>query len=315
MSADGDQDSLMLVDPEDVIRVPGPWQHRDIPANGARFHVAEMGSGPLVLMLHGFPTFWWTWRHIMPTLAAGGYRAAAMDLRGYAGSDHPPRGYDPFTLSADVAGVIRSLGARDAVVVGQGWGGFLAWTTAVLQPEVVRALVPVSMPHPRRLREALLRDRAQRRASDYVLGYQVPTSPERDLLEDNAEQIERILRSWSGNPDWPDRRTAAVYRAAMRLLNTAHCSLEYHRWALRSLPRPDGIRFAQRMRSPVTQPTLQIHGALDPALLLSSTLGSEQYVTGPYELAVIPEAGHFPQEEEPEQVAKNLLGLLCRLDR
>ncbi len=180
---------MTLLDPEEVVRVEGPWTHRDVPANGSRFHVAEMGEGPLVLLLHGFPTFWWTWRHALPVLAAAGYRAAAMDLRGYAGSDHPPRGYDPTTLSADVSGVIRSLGSRDAVVVGHGWGGFLAWTTAVTHPEAVRAIAPVSMPHPRRLRAALLGDAAQRRASAYAFGYQVPASPERDLLEDGAAEV------------------------------------------------------------------------------------------------------------------------------
>ena len=94
-----------------------------VAANGARFHVALVGDGPLVLFLHGFPEFWWAWRHQLPAVAAAGYCAAAMDLRGYGASDKPPRGYDLSTLAADVAGVIRSLGARDAVVVGHGWGG------------------------------------------------------------------------------------------------------------------------------------------------------------------------------------------------
>ena len=94
------------------VRVDGPWEHRFVSANGARFHVAEAGDGPLVLLLHGFPQFWWAWRHQMPALADAGYRVAAMDLRGYGACDKPPRGYDPLTLAADVAGVIRSLGER-----------------------------------------------------------------------------------------------------------------------------------------------------------------------------------------------------------
>ena len=94
--------SLALVD--------GPWEHRFVAANGARFHVAEQGQGPLVLLLHGFPQFWWAWRHQMGALAEAGYRACAMDLRGYGASDKPPRGYDTRTSSADVASVIRSLG-------------------------------------------------------------------------------------------------------------------------------------------------------------------------------------------------------------
>ena len=94
-----------------------------VAANGARFHVAVAGDGPLVLLLHGFPQFWWTWRHQLPALADAGYRVAAMDLRGVRRQRQPPRGYDPRTLAEDASGVIRSLGDRDAVVVGQGLGG------------------------------------------------------------------------------------------------------------------------------------------------------------------------------------------------
>ena len=295
---------MTLLDPEAVVRVEGPWTHRDVPANGSRFHVAEMGQGPLVLLLHGFPTFWWTWRHALPALAGAGYHAAAMDLRGYAGSDHPPRGYDPFTLSADVSGVIRSLGARDAVVVGHGWGGFLAWTAAVTHPEAIRAIAPVSMPHPRRLRAALLGDAGQRHASAYAFGYQMPASPERDLLENGASEVGDLLRAWSATPTWPDDHTEATYRAAMLLLNTAHCALEYHRWALRSVPRPDGIRYAKRMKAPITAPVLHVQGAADPTVLPSSAQGSGAYVTGPYEYAEIATAGHFPHEERPRGVQR-----------
>ena len=304
---------MTLLDPEEVVRVEGPWTHRDVAANGSRFHVAEMGSGPLVLLLHGFPTFWWTWRHALPVLAAAGFRAAAMDLRGYAGSDHPPRGYDPFTLSADVSGVIRSLGARDAVIVGHGWGGFLAWTAAVTHPEAVRAIAPISMPHPRRLRASISRDPAQRRASSYVFGFQVPASPERDLLEDGAAEVGDILREWSATPSWPDDHTVATYRAGMLLLNTAHCALEYHRWALRSIPRPDGIRYANRMKTPIQAPVLHLQGGSDPTVLPSSAQGSEQYVAGPYQYTEFPGVGHFPHEESPEDVHAALLAWLARL--
>lgn len=301
---------MTLLDPEEVVRAAGPWTHRDVAANGARFHVAEMGSGPLVLLLHGFPTFWWTWRRALPVLAGAGFRAAAMDLRGYAGSDHPPRGYDGFTLSADVTGVIRSLGERSAYVVGHGWGGFLAWTTAALHPEAIRGIVPVSMPHPRRLRHALLSDARQRRASTHVYAYQVPATPERDLLEDGAAEVGRLLRAWSATPGWPDDTTVATYRAGMLLLNTVHCALEYHRWALRSVPRPDGIRFARQMKAPIWAPVLHVQGEADPVVLPSSSQGSQDYVRGAYTWAGIRDSGHFPHEEHPEQFHAALLGWL-----
>lgn len=293
-----------------VARVEGPWQHQMVAANGARFHVAVAGEGPLVLLLHGFPQFWWAWRHQLPALAAAGYRAAAMDLRGFGASDKPPRGYDPRTLAEDASGVIRSLGERDAVVVGQGLGGLVAWTLAVVHPRQVRRLVAVSMPHPRRLRRAHLTDPHQVRASAHVLAYQRPVTPERALVADDAAQVGELLARWSA-PGFPDSGTAARYRQAARIPGVAHCALESYRWAVRSLPRPDGLRYARRMASPVTLPTLQVHGALDRCILPSSAAGSQRYVEATYRLAMVPGAGHFVPEEAPEAFTALLLEWLA----
>jgi pimeloyl-ACP methyl ester carboxylesterase len=103
---------------ESSIYLDGPWSHRSVSANGTRFHIAEHGEGPLVLLLHGFPEFWWTWRRQLRTLSEAGYRAVAVDLRGYGGSDKPPRGYDLVTAASDAAGLVRALGEANAVVVG-----------------------------------------------------------------------------------------------------------------------------------------------------------------------------------------------------
>jgi pimeloyl-ACP methyl ester carboxylesterase len=186
--------------PEEAIWAEGPWTHRDLAANGARFHTVQAGSGPLVLLLHGFPTYWWTWRQLIPTLAESDFQVVAMDMRGYGGSDHTPHGYDPFGLAADVVGVIRSLGHSKATIVGHGWGAIVAWTAAVTRPDAVRAIVPVSMPHPIRLRQATLHDPAQRKLSRYSLGFQWPFTPERALLKENAKQVDELLRLWSGTP-------------------------------------------------------------------------------------------------------------------
>lgn len=279
---------------------PGPWSFRTIAANGARFGLAELGEGRPVLLLHGFPTFWWTWRHQMVTLAEAGYRAVAMDLRGYGSSDKTPRGYDPTTLSGDVAGVIRSLGFGEAVVVGHGWGGLLAWTSAVLQPKVVERLVVVSAPHPRRLRAGVAADRRQLAASRHVLDFQRPWAPEKRLVRDDGAHVEELLRAWGATPGWPDAATAARYRAAMRVEHVAHCSLEYYRWMVRSLVRPDGQRYARRMLAPIQCPVLQVHGGADPAMLPSTAAGSGHFVTGQYSWCLLPDVGHFPHEEAPE---------------
>ncbi|MGQ0468213.1 MAG: alpha/beta fold hydrolase [Sporichthyaceae bacterium] len=286
----------------DLVYAEGPWTHRQVAANGARFHVVEAGEGPLVLLLHGFPTFWWTWRHQLPALAADGYRAVAMDLRGYGGSDKTPRGYDPFTLAGDVAGVIRSLGQAEAIVVGHGWGGLLGWTVAVLEPKVVASLVVLSAAHPRRMRAAVASDGRQLAASKYVLGYQRPWVPERLLTENDGAAVERLLRTWSPGGDWPDPDTAQRYRRAIQIDKVAYCALEYHRWAIRSLVRPDGARFARTMRAPIARPVLHLHGSRDAAILPSTAAGSGQYVAGPYTWSLVPGAGHFPQEEQPDTV-------------
>ncbi len=301
--------------PEGAVAVPGPWTHRDVAANGARFHVVTAGDGPLVVLLHGYPMYWWTWRSFIPVLARAGYRVAAVDLRGYGGSDHPPRGYDPFTLSKDIAAIIRSLGDPSATVIGHGIGGQLGWTTAALAPESVNRLVAISAPHPVRMREAILGDRAQLAAMSYVLGYQIPIFPERKLTKNNAEQIDAFLRQWSADPAWPHEEVSAHFRAAFQVGATAHCSLEYFRWAFRSIPRADGRRYKSDMlANPVTTPVLHLHGAADRMVLPRSAEGSQKYAIGPYAWRTLPQVGHFPHEESPGATHKLILDWLASPD-
>ncbi len=296
------------------VEVEGPWTHRTVAANGARFHLAESGDGPLVLLLHGFPEFWWAWRHQLPVLAAAGYRVAAMDLRGYAGSDKPPRGYDPFTLSADVAGVVRSLGEPQAVLVGHGWGGFVAWAAAVLQQRTTSAIGVLSMPHPLRLRHALLTDPHQALAAGHLLRFQQPVLPERRLVANEGALVERLMHGWAApSSGFPDREASARYRRVMAIWPAPHCALEYHRWAVRSIPRADGRRFARRMREPIRVPVLQMHGEMDGAVLPSSAAGSGELVEAPYDWRLLPDVGHFPHEEAPELVSEALLGWLGKV--
>ncbi|HEX5291326.1 MAG TPA: alpha/beta hydrolase [Streptosporangiaceae bacterium] len=293
------------------IYLDGPWSHRAVSANGTRFHVAESGDGPLVLLLHGFPEFWWTWRGQLSSLSAAGYRVAAPDMRGYGGSDKPPRGYDLITAASDAAGLIRSLGEANAVVVGHDWGGLIAWTMSAYFPKVVRRQAIVSVPHPLRLRAAVLSDPlGQGRSSGYALGFQLPLLPERQLLRDGAQRVGRMLNAWSG-PDWPDARTELRYRNAMRIPHVAHSALEYHRWFLRSRLRPDGVRYARAMRRPIQAPTLHLHGALDGCVLPSAARGSGRYVEAPYRWRLLDGVGHFPHEESPGRFDSELLSWLA----
>lgn len=285
---------------ESAVLIEGPWTHRTVSAGGTRFHVAEAGTGPLVLLLHGFPQFWWAWEAQLRALAEAGYRAVAVDLRGYGASDKTPRGYDLFTAASDMAGLVRALGEADAAVVGHGIGGLAAWTMSVCHPRSVRRLAVLSAPHPLRTRGAAL-DYRQAWAGRHMLGFQVPLVPERSLVADGAELVGRLLRRWSG-PGWPDAEVERRFRDAFRIPVVAHCSLEYHRWLFRSRFRPDGYRYLRRMRTPVTVPTLSVHGALDPLVLPATARGSGRYVAGPYRWRLVAGAGHFPHQERPAQV-------------
>ncbi|MBV2366797.1 alpha/beta fold hydrolase [Streptomonospora nanhaiensis] len=294
---------------ESAVLIDGPWTHRTVSAAGTRFHIAECGEGPLVLLLHGFPQFWWAWHEQMTALAGAGYRVVALDQRGYGASDKPPRGYDLITLASDAAGLIRALGEADAAVVGHAGGGLLAWTMAVYFPQTVRRLAVLSMPHPRRLREAVLTG-GQGWAGRHVAGFQVPVVPERRLVADDARHVADMLRAWS-RPGWPDPQTERHLRDAMRIPGVAHCSLEFHRWLVRSQFRPDGHRYMRRMRRPITVPTLHLHGALDPVLLPATARGSGRYVDAPYRWRLIEGAGHFPHQERPRRVNDVLTGWLA----
>jgi pimeloyl-ACP methyl ester carboxylesterase len=319
-SAEGNRAPMTTsVDAADTL-IDGPWRHRFIAANGARFHVAEAGTGvgPLVMLLHGFPQFWWAWRHQLPALAAAGYRAVALDLRGYGASDKPPRGYDTITLAADVAGVIRALGETGAVIVGHDWGGWLAWSMPGLAPRETRAVAALSMAHPLTLRTALARDTAQRRAWRPVLEFQVPMRPERQLIRE--DRAARLIQQWSaprppGSPPelFPDPEALEVYRRAMRVPFVAHSSMEYYRWAMRSMPRRDGRRFAAAVQDRITVPVLQMHGELDEFVLPATAVASHHRAGTALTYQLIPGAGHFLPEEAPEQVTQALLSWLAAL--
>lgn len=284
------------------IQVPGPWRHSGVSANGIRLHTVESGQGPLVVLLHGFPEFWWTWRHQLTGLADAGFRAVAIDLRGYGESDKPPRGYDLWTLAGDAAGLIRALGERRAMVVGHGWGGLIGWTLAALHPRLVSSLVVLGAPHPRALRRAMWADpRGQGRAGGHAFGFQVPLLPERSLRADSAARVERIMHDWSG-PAWAATTDFAEAvrrnRTAMLVPGVPHSALEYYRWALRSQLRADGRRFASELSRTIEAPVLQVHGALDPCVLEPTARRSHAWASR-YSYRVLDGCGHFPHQEEP----------------
>jgi pimeloyl-ACP methyl ester carboxylesterase len=296
---------------QSAILVEGPWTHRIVRANGLAMHVAELGTGPLVLFLHGFPQFWWTWRQQLIDLADAGFRAVAVDLRGYGASDKPPRGYDAPNLAADIAQLVTALGARDAMIVGNDLGGLLAWTVAAQQPRVARRLAVLGAAHPLRWRQAIATEpRGQARASAYALRtFQVPRLPENRLAAD-SRFARHLFDKWTG-PRWRGTpsyvRDVEHYARALRIHPVAHSALEYFRWLVRSQFRPDGRRYAASLHAPVDVPVLQLHGDLDTCILARTAQGSGRYVTADYEWHQLDGVGHFPQNEVPDLVSGELI--------
>ena len=293
--------------------VEGPWRHQFVPANGQRFHVTLAGpddrDAPLVVLLHGTPQFWWAWRAQIPLLADAGYRVAAMDVRGSGASDKPPHGYDVPTLTRDVAGVIRSLGAADAVVIGSGTGGEIAWGMPALQPEVTRAIGVLGAPHPLDASDDVRA--AVRPAGLGLLAYaQLPALPERAMLR--SDLVERFLTGW-GAPGWLTPAVAATYRRAAQVPFAAHSQMEQLRWLVRSVPRPDGRRFRSALRDAAPVPVLHVHGAQDglrPAARAALRPQTAQKVASTYRFELVAESGHYLSEESPEHVGALLVSWL-----
>ncbi|MGV0835670.1 alpha/beta fold hydrolase [Mycolicibacterium thermoresistibile] len=302
-----------------VTRIDGPWRHLEVHANGIRFHVVEAtpddrvddrtppSERPLVILLHGFGSFWYSWRHQLAGLA--GARTVAMDLRGYGGSDKPPRGYDGWTLAGDTAGLVRALGHSRAALVGHADGGLVCWATAVLHPRVVQSIALISSPHPAALRASVLADRGQRRALlPSLLRYQLPRWPERMLTRDDGAELERLMRSragarWPASQDFTD--TMAHLRRAIQIPSAAHSALEYQRWAVRSQLRTEGHRFMALMKRPVRVPVLHLHGESDPYVLADPVHRTQRHAPhGRY--VSLQGAGHFAHEEVPTAVNEQL---------
>ena len=302
-----------------VIRIDGPWRHLDVHANGIRFHVVEAQrtwpsrrrrpapTRPLVILLHGFGSFWWSWRHQLRGLT--GARVVAVDLRGYGGSDKPPRGYDGWTLAGDTAGLIRALGHTSATLVGHADGGLVCWATSVLHPRLVRAIAVVSSPHPVALRASALTRRDQGRALlPSMLRYQVPIWPERSLTRHDADELERLVRSrasgkWLASEDFSE--TIGHLRRAIQIPSAAHSRT--------GVPALGGAQPAAR-RGPAVHavdepaagvPVLHMRGDADPYVLADPVDRTQHYAPhGRY--VSIAGAGHFGHEEAPEVVNEHL---------
>ncbi|HET8970978.1 MAG TPA: alpha/beta hydrolase [Candidatus Nanopelagicales bacterium] len=294
------------------VLLDGPWRHREITANGIRFHLA-VGSRfahdrPLALLLHGFGEFWWAWRHQITALDAAGISVAAVDLRGYAATDKTPRGYRQSVTGLDVSAVIRSLGFEAATVVGHDWGGIAAWSTHAYAPEQVSALATIGAPHPLRF--------PWRSMGPGLAWSQLPILPERMITARAGAYVEWLLRHRTATGgSFPTVEEARHYRRALRLWPSPHCALEYLRMFGRDQLRAAGRAYRRALAVPVEVAVLSVRGSADPLVPASAMLPPPPYAPDPtaHRHLEIDGAGHFPHEESPDAVSGALVAWLTGL--
>ena len=279
--------------------LPPDLRHETVRVNGISMHYVTAGSGPLLLLLHGFPEFWYSWRHQLAPLAKQ-FTVVAPDQRGYNETEKPGWGYSVDVLVADVVELIAALGHERALLVGHDWGGAVAWATAIARPQRVERLAVLNVPHPARFVEQLRRSPRQLLRSAYMGFFALPTLPELALSASNYAAIERALRRDLGAAISDEE--IAAYKAAISTPGALTAGLNWYRAAASRGPR--GI-FADA-QTVCTRPTLLLWGDRDAYLGPELFRGNERFAPDLTTLHV-PGAGHWVQQWAPELVTRELL--------
>lgn len=277
------------------------WEHRQAIINGLRFHYVEAGAGPLVLLLHGFPEFWYAWRRQIPALAAAGYHVIAPDLRGYNESAKPAgiRHYRLELLAADVLGFIRHAGAATATVVGHDWGGVIAWQAAMSHPQAVERLAILNAPHPAAFAREL-RGLDQWLRSSYIRFFQLPWFPECVIRAGDFLLLERMLSRPPVRPGAFSREDIRQYKRALSVPRALTSALNYYRAAWRY-----GALSAAAFRT-IAMPTLLIWGERDLYLSVRLTRGLTPWVPN-ITIRRLADASHWVQNDAPGEVNRLLV--------
>jgi pimeloyl-ACP methyl ester carboxylesterase len=261
---------------------------------GVNIHYVVSGKGPLVVMIHGFPDYWATWKPLMKTLTAAGYRTAALDNRGYNLSDKPQgeAAYAMPNLVADVAAVIAAEHRKDAIVIGHDWGAAIAWNVAMSRPDLVNRLVIMSVPHPAGMGRELATNKAQQEGSNYARNFQKPGS-EKNLTAEG-------LAGWVKDPKEKPGYVAAFKRSDFGAM------MNYYR---ANYPKGTGADMAAGPPPsfpPIKAPVLVIHGMKDTALNAAGHNGTWEHVQGDTTILMVPTAGHFVQHDAEALVDRTI---------
>ena len=266
-----------------------------------QLHYVESGDGPLIVLLHGFPEFWYGWRLQIAPLAAAGYRVVAPDLRGYNLSSKPDGvgAYSADELAADIRGLIQERGAESALVAGHDWGGTVGWTLAMRHPEVVDRLAILNAAHPRKLNEGL-RSPSQLRRSSYFFYFQLPGLPERRARRWHWRFFKRFLRD--ARPPYTAEEIDR-YVDAWSQPGAAKAMIDYYRAAVRLSSKQGELR-------PISAPTLVIWGQGDRYLGPKLAEPHHEDVPGLDRVERLPDASHWVHHDDAEHVNELLVDFL-----
>jgi len=265
---------------------------------GVKIHYATLGTGPLVVMIHGFPDFWYTWRHAMAALSDT-FQVVAIDQRGYNLSDKPKgvENYDMRLLVADVAAVVRSLGRDKATIVGHDWGGMVAWQFAMNRPEMTERLVVLNLPHPRGLLRELASNPEQIANSEYARAFQ-RGSPTDAMIFFGRPMTAETLSGWVTDAAARKRYVEAFARSDFDAM------LNYYK---ANYPKGSGAEAPPVPPMPkVGVPVLMFHGLGDRALHQNGLAGTWDWLDKDLTLVTIPGAGHFVQQDAAELVTSTM---------
>ena len=279
-------------------------QHKFANVNGIRLHYVEQGKGELVILLHGWPEFWYCWRKQIPELAKH-FHVVAPDLRGYNESDKPKgvAAYSIENVTKDVTELIKVLGYQKATIISHDWGGAVGWQLGMEHPEVVNKLIIMNSPHPSIMRKHLAENPMQKKRSAYMLFFQIPFLPELFLRLTLKKTLTESFRGWAHNKNAFTDEDIAQYVEAMKKPDALTSSLNWYRAAYRG-------RGKGGSKKTVSVPTLIIWGENDKALGKELTYDMDKYFNAPFVIKYISKCSHWVQNEYPELVNKYILDFL-----
>lgn len=282
------------------------WQHHFINTNQIRLHCVSQGEGELVVLLHGFPEFWYSWRFQIPALARY-FKVVVPDLRGYNDSDKPADGYDLDTLTRDIRGLIEGLGYSRAHVVGHDWGGAIAWNLAQKFPQYLDRLAILNAAPAQQFLQGMVSDFEHLRRNWYVLAFQVPGLPEWLIQQNLKEFVKSLFQGQAVRKGAFSKEDTEVYQTALEKPGVVAAALSYYRQLLSPW---NWVQDFGTTPNPITAPTLVLWGEEDTLLSHKLANNLEQLIKAPFKLKFIPHCGHWIQQEAPQTVNRELLAFL-----